>query len=275
MVSASKDIMKIVGNGTNKFVQSYNQYDSKKSGGVTICNLRMSDKQINAPFYVTTPDIVVVTKEEYLFKFDMIDDLKENGIFIINTTKSKEEMNGYLPNHVKNVINDKNIKLYIIDADAIAVASGIKGKISKIMEMIILSLLEYPNAKEEIEKSIEKQFATKGNDIINANINAIKSALDNLVLVGQTATKISEAVKEEAEKQGKDIKIYDYVEVNISCYCGLMRCGYGTVELQNVKAHESFMREPSIRSLDVDRITDCNHSYEVKEYEFFDWLKLR
>ena len=70
-------------------------------------------------------------------------------------------------------------------------------------------------------------------------------------------------------------KIYDYVEVNISCYCGLMRCGYGTVELQNVKAYESFMREPSIRSLNADRITDCNHSYEVKEYEFFDWLKLR
>ena len=63
MVSASKDIMKIVGNGTDKYVQSYNQYDSKKSGGVTICNLRLSDKQINAPFYVTTPDIVVVTKE--------------------------------------------------------------------------------------------------------------------------------------------------------------------------------------------------------------------
>ena len=197
MVSASKDIMKIVGNGTNKFVQSYNQYDSKKSGGVTICNLRLSDKPINAPYYVTTPDIVVVTKEEYLFKFDMIDDLKENGIFIINTTKTKEEMNGYLPNHVKNIINNKNIKLYIIDADAIAEASGIKGKISKIMEMNILSLLNYPNALEEINKSIEKQFSTKGIDIVNANKKAINEALEKLVLVDTKLDVVEEVIKQE------------------------------------------------------------------------------
>ena len=197
MVSASKDIMKIVGNGTDKYVQSYNQYDSKKSGGVTICNLRLSDKQINAPFYVTTPDIVVVTKEEYLFKFDMIDDLKENGIFIINTTKTKEEMNGYLPNHVKNTINNKNIKLYIIDADAIADACGIKGKISKIMEMIILNLLDYPNAQAEINKSIEKQFSTKGTDIVEANKKAISEALSKLVLVDTKLDVVEETVKQE------------------------------------------------------------------------------
>ena len=127
MVSTSKDIMKIMGAGTDKFVQSYNQYDSKKSGGVTICNLRISDKPINAPFYVTNPGIVVLTKDEYLFKFDMIDDIKENGIFVINTTKNQDELDGFLPNKVKRIIKDKQVKLYIIDADKIAMEAGIIG----------------------------------------------------------------------------------------------------------------------------------------------------
>ena len=195
MVSTSKDIMKIMGAGTDKFVQSYNQYDSKKSGGVTICNLRISDKPINAPFYVTNPGIVVLTKDEYLFKFDMIDDIKENGIFVINTTKNQDELDGFLPNKVKRIIKDKNVKLYIIDADKIAMEAGIKGKISKIMQMVIMSLMDYPNALEVIGKSIEKQFATKGDEVINANKMAITKALEALVLVNTELTIVEEDVK--------------------------------------------------------------------------------
>lgn len=195
MVSTSKDIMKIMGAGTDKFVQSYNQYDSKKSGGVTICNLRISDKPINAPFYVTNPGIVVLTKDEYLFKFDMIDDIKENGIFVINTTKSQEELDGFLPNNVKHIINNKNVKLYIIDADKIAMEAGIKGKISKIMQMVIMSLMDYPDAMNVIAHSIEKQFATKGDEVINANKMAITKALEALVLVNTELTVVEEDVK--------------------------------------------------------------------------------
>ena len=195
MVSTSKDIMKIMGAGTDKFVQSYNQYDSKKSGGVTICNLRISDKPINAPFYVTNPGIVVLTKDEYLFKFDMIDDIKENGIFVINTTKSQEELDGFLPNKVKRIIRDKQVKLYIIDADKIAIEAGIKGKISKIMQMVIMSLMDYPDAMNVIAHSIEKQFATKGDEVINANKMAITKALEALVLVNTELTIVEEDVK--------------------------------------------------------------------------------
>ncbi len=190
MVSTSKDIIKIVGEEPSRFVQSYNQYDSKKSGGVTICNLRIANHKINAPYYVTDPDIVVVTKEEYLFKFDMINDLKENGIFIINTMKKENELNDFLPNKVKQIINDKHLKLYIINAEKIATEAGIKGKISKIMEMVILNLINYPNALEAINHSIEKQFSTKGDDIVNANKKAITEAMANLVLVQTELTTI-------------------------------------------------------------------------------------
>ena len=185
MVSTSKDIMKIVGQ-TDKFVQSYNQYDSKKSGGVTICNLRIGDKQINAPYYVSNPDIVVVTKDKYFFKFDLIDDIKDNGILIINTVH--ENMNEFLPDNVKKIIKDKNVKLYIINAERIAIEAGIPGKISKIMEMVILNLMDYPDALNVINHSIEKQFSTKGEEVVNANKNAITKAMDSLRLVNDELT---------------------------------------------------------------------------------------
>ena len=180
MVSTSKDIMKIIGGGTDKFVQSYNEYDSKKSGGVTICNLRISDKPIRAPFYTTNPELVVITKEEYLFKFDMLSNIKNNGILVLNTIH--EDMNSYLPNSVKKVLKEKNVKFYTINAEDIAMNAGIKGKISKIMEMVMLHLLEYPDALDVLNHSIEKQFETKGEDIINANKKAISEALANLKL---------------------------------------------------------------------------------------------
>ena len=205
MVSTSKDIIKIVGDNNSKFVQSYNQYDSKKSGGVTICNLRISDKPINAPYYVTNPDIIVLTKEEYLFKFDIIDDIKENGIFVISTIKTKEELNDYLPNKVKEIINKKKVKLYIIDAEKIATHCGIKGKISKIMEMVILNFMDYPNALEVVNKSIEKQFSTKGEDIVKANEQAILEALDNLVFVDNKLEYTDEKIK-------KDMNVFDEIE---------------------------------------------------------------
>ena len=231
MVSTSKDIMKIMGAGTDKFVQSYNQYDSKKSGGVTICNLRISDKPINAPFYVTNPGIVVLTKDEYLFKFDMIDDIKENGIFVINTTKSQDELDGFLPNKVKRIINSKNVKLYIIDADKIAMEAGIKGKISKIMQMVIMSLMEYPNALEVIGKSIEKQFATKGDEVINANKKAITEALANLVLVDKKLTVVEEDVNKTKNifdeinaRRGDLLKVSDLVPFREGTFpCGLSK----------------------------------------------------
>ena len=198
MVSTSKDIMKIVGEEEGKYVQSYNQYDSKKSGGVTICNLRIYDKETNAPYYVTKPDMVVITKDEYLFKFDMIDDLKENGILVLNTIH--RDMDVFLPNKVKDIIKRKNIKFYIINASKIADEAGIKGKISKIMEMVILSLINYPNALDVINHSIEKQFSAKGEDIVNANKLAITKALDSLNLVATNFT-----IGDVTEEKEKDV----------------------------------------------------------------------
>ena len=180
MVSASKDILKIVHESLNKYVQGYFQYDSKKSGGVTISNLRYSDSVIDEPYYVTKPEITIVTKDIYFKMFDMISNLKDNGILLINTIKNADELNKLIPNKVKNIIKNRNIKVYYIDAEDIALKNHIPGKISKIIELLALKLLNVENAFQYIENSIKKSFATKGEDVINNNINAMKEAEDKL-----------------------------------------------------------------------------------------------
>ncbi|MBR6113222.1 MAG: 2-oxoacid:acceptor oxidoreductase family protein, partial [Bacilli bacterium] len=92
MVSASKSIMKIVGESSNKYVQGYFDYDSKKSGGVTVCNLRFDKDKIRSTYFVENPSIVVCTKDSYLTKYDMLSNIKEKGIFILNTSKKEEEV---------------------------------------------------------------------------------------------------------------------------------------------------------------------------------------
>ena len=180
MVSASKDLLKIVHESLNKYVQGYFQYDSKKSGGVTVSNLRYSDEKIKEPYYVEKPEIVVVTKDIYFKMFDMLKNIKENGILLINTIKNSEELNKLLPNRVKTTIIEKNIKVYYINAEDIALKNNIPGKISKIMEVLILKLLGVDNVLNYVENSIKKSFATKGEHIIKNNINSINEAIDKV-----------------------------------------------------------------------------------------------
>ncbi len=188
MVSASKEILKIVHENLQKYVQGYFEYDSKKSGGVTASNLRISDEKINMPFYVTNPELVVVTKDVYFKNFDMLSNIKENGTVLISTIKNDKELNDLLPNKVKKIIKERNIKVLYIDAENIALKAGIRGKINKIMETIILSLLGVDKALDLVKSWIAKEFVTKGEDVINSNIKAVEDALDNLQELEVTTT---------------------------------------------------------------------------------------
>ncbi len=180
MVSSSKDLLKILHASKDMYVQGYFEYDSKKSGGVTISHLRYGSSKINKPYYVTHPELVVVTKDVYFRMFDIISNLKENGILLINTIKNEEELKKLLPSKVKNIIFNKNIKVYYIDAENIASKHNLKGKISKIMEVLILNLLDAKDGRVLLEESIKKTFATKGENVVNNNILSMHEALDNL-----------------------------------------------------------------------------------------------
>ncbi|MBO5096203.1 MAG: pyruvate:ferredoxin (flavodoxin) oxidoreductase [Bacilli bacterium] len=178
MVSASKSLIKIIGNNSDKYVQCYNQYDSKKSGGVTKCHLRFSDNKIHSTYYVENPSLIAVTKDTYMNTFDILSDIKENGIFLLNTIKSEKEVIDYLNNNDKNIIKNKNIKFYIINAYELARKVGLGNKISTILESCIIylsNIIDYDKAINDLKNEITKRFELKSMDIVKANIDAIDS----------------------------------------------------------------------------------------------------
>ncbi|MFA6777849.1 MAG: 2-oxoacid:acceptor oxidoreductase family protein, partial [Bacilli bacterium] len=154
----------------------YFEYDSKKSGGVTISHLRTSNDIIRAPYYVENPELVVVSKDEYFHMFDIISNIKKEGILLINTNKNEQELNNFLPNYVKKTLNNKNITVYTVDAEKIARENNLGGKISLILEANILYLLNFENYDEILCKNINERFAEKGKEIVEANINCVRNS---------------------------------------------------------------------------------------------------
>ena len=227
MITASKDILTIVGNNTNQYVQGYFEYDSKKSGGVTISHLRFSNNKIRSAYYIKKANLIVCTKETYLNKYEIIERLEENGIFLLNTEKTKEELN--LPKEVLNKLIEKNIKFYIIDASKIARDNNIPNKISMIMENAIFELTTFIDKKisqKEIINMIKKNFSKKGEEIVVSNISAVKDAIKNLTLV-DLKTLTSDHEREKIENtvfsyldhgKGNDLKVSDLEKYNTGIY---------------------------------------------------------
>ncbi len=183
MVSASKSMIKMIGNDTDKYVQGYFEYDSKKSGGVTVSHLRFSNDIIRSTYYVENPSIVVVTKYGYLNDFEVLNKIKENGIFILNTEKSIIELNQELKPEIKKVLKDKNIKFYTIDAYKLADTIGLGRKISTIMQSIILyiaNIIDYEKAKEDMKLYAKKRYYKHGEKVLKANYDAIDKASEYL-----------------------------------------------------------------------------------------------
>ena len=186
MVSASKDIMKITGTYSNAYVQGYFQYDSKKSGGVTISNLRFGKNPIKSTYYVEKASLIVCTKDSYLKRLKMLDKIKNKGVFVLNTSKTPDEVLASMSVHDKKILQDRSIKMFIINASKIAEEAGIPGKISAIIEALIFKLgkiIDFSFALEKIKENIATKFSNKGGDLVVKNIKAIDASLDSLVPV--------------------------------------------------------------------------------------------
>ena len=186
MVSACKDIMKLTGTYTRAYVQGYFQYDSKKSGGITISHLRMGNKPIKSTYYVESPTMVVCSKESYLQKMKMLDKIKKNGIFLLNTNKNKDEILKEMTSHDKKILQSRNIKFYIVDAGRIAADNGLSGKISAIMETLIFKLgkiMDFDFTVQKIKESLAAKFANKSGNIVEKNVKAIDCCINSLVQV--------------------------------------------------------------------------------------------
>ena len=186
MVSASKDLMKITGTSTNAYVQGYFQYDSKKSGGVTIANLRFGKSPICSTYYVEKANIIVCTKDSYLRRIKMLEKISDKGVFILNTNKSADEVLAMMSSHDKKILQNKHVKMFIVDASHVASEAGLPGKISTIMETIIFKLgkiVDFDFAVQKIKENLSTKFANKGGNLVEKNIKAIDSALEKLIPV--------------------------------------------------------------------------------------------
>ena len=179
MVSTSKDMIKIIGDNTNKYVQGYFQYDSKKSGGVTRSHMRISDNEIKCPYYVNNPSLIVVSKEEYIYKYDILDNLCNNGTLLLNTKLDKNTLIKSLPNKVKYLMAKKNISFYIIDAYKVVNELGLKNKISTCMEICIfdiIKIIDLETVKNIMKETNIKRFSHKGDNIVKINNSIVDEA---------------------------------------------------------------------------------------------------
>ena len=176
-VGANKNSIKIIGDHTDKYVQAYFQYDSKKTGGVTISHLRFGDKPIRSPYYINKADFVACHNPSYITKgFKMVNDVKPGGVFMINCQWDMDELNHHLKADAKRYIAKNNIQLYTIDAIDLAIEIGMGKRNNTILQSAFFSLAKVMPEEEAITYMKEKAKASylkKGQDIVDMNYKAI------------------------------------------------------------------------------------------------------
>lgn len=184
-VGANKMAIKIIGDNTKKHVQAYFEYDSKKSGGITISHLRFGDNRIRSTYGIVKADFVACHNQAYMSKYDtIVSGVKNGGTFLLNTIWSPEELEQRLPAHVKKTIAQNNIKFYIINAVKIAKDLGLGGRINMIMQSAFFKLaniIPVEDATKYLKQSAEKAYGKKGEKIVKMNFDAIDAGINALV----------------------------------------------------------------------------------------------
>ena len=176
-VGANKNSIKIIGDHTDKYVQAYFQYDSKKTGGVTISHLRFGDKPIKSPYYINKADFVACHNPSYIVKgFPMVRDVKPGGIFMINCQWSDEELDHHMPAVAKRYIAKNNIQLYTINAIDKAIEIGMGKRTNTILQSAFFTLAKVMPQEEAIgymKDAATKSYLKKGQDVVDMNHKAI------------------------------------------------------------------------------------------------------
>lgn len=183
-VSANKSSIKIIGDATGQYAQAYFAYDSRKAGGVTRSHLRFGKTPIRSAYYVQNANFISCSLDTYLFKFDMIKNLKEGGTFLLNTDMSDEELVKVMPNRTKYLLAKKHAKFYVIDANKIASEIGMGRHTNTILQASFFYLnqeiMPYAEANKWMKKFAEKSYAKKGQEIVELNWKAIDAGTEGL-----------------------------------------------------------------------------------------------
>ncbi|MEG1500143.1 MAG: 2-oxoacid:acceptor oxidoreductase family protein, partial [Clostridia bacterium] len=230
-VSANKNTIKIIGNETDKYVQGYFEYDSKKSGSLTISHLRISKDPIKSAYTLNSADFIACHNYSFISRYDILKGLKQNGTVLLNTCLTEEELADNLPNNFKKTITEKSAKLYFINAAQIASACGLKNKINVIMQAAffkISDVIDFATAEKELKAAIVKTYGKKGDAVINANISAVDSAITDIKELNVKLLKIKDeeiANVVENEYYQNFIKPIESLEGNSLKVSAFNKCG--------------------------------------------------
>jgi pyruvate-ferredoxin/flavodoxin oxidoreductase len=185
-VGANKNSIKIIGDHTDMYAQAYFAYDSKKSGGITISHLRFGKTPIHSTYLIDSADFIACHNPSYVTVYDMVSDLKEGGVFLLNSPWTAEEMDAQLPAVMKQKLAQKKAKFYTINAIDIAGKVGMGNRINTVMQAAFFKLanvIPYADAEGYMKGAAKKSYGKKGDKIVQMNYDAIDNAIAGLVEV--------------------------------------------------------------------------------------------
>lgn len=210
-VSANKNSIKIIGEHTNSFIQGFFEYDSKKSGSITISHLRISKHPIKSAYLVTSPDFIAIHNYSFVAKYNLIENLKQGGTVLLNTVLDQDGLSQELPLNFVEHLKKKNAKLFVINAQKIASDCGLGNKINVIMQSAffkITNIVEPEKVYDSLKKAIHTTYGRKGEAIVNKNIVALDRGFSEIVEINIRALK---GFDHEESKQNTDKYFNEYI----------------------------------------------------------------
>ena len=214
-VGANKNSIKIIGDHTDMYAQGYFAYDSKKSGGLTVSHLRFGHQPIKSTYYISKADFVACHNPSYVDKYEMVEDLKEGGSFLLNCPWSDEELEERLPGKMKRIIAQKNINFYTIDGIDIGKEIGLGGRINTVLQAAffkIAGIIPEEDAKQYMKDADTKSYSKKGEKIVAMNHAAIDKGMESFHKVNvPEAWKTAEDNRVDTPATGDRADVVEYV----------------------------------------------------------------
>ncbi|MDY4736860.1 pyruvate:ferredoxin (flavodoxin) oxidoreductase, partial [Terrisporobacter sp.] len=190
-VGANKQAIKIIGDHTDKYAQAYFDYDSKKSGGVTMSHLRFGDTPIRSTYLLDESDYIACHNQSYVHQYDLLKGLRKGGTFVLNTIWDQEGLEKNLPAEMKQYIAENDIEFYTINAVKIGQEIGLGNRINMICQAAFFKLADIipvEDAVKYLKDSIQKTYGKKGEKIVNMNCQAVDAGINSLVKVDVPAS---------------------------------------------------------------------------------------
>lgn len=225
-VGANKNSIKIIGDNTDMYAQGYFAYDSKKSGGLTVSHLRFGKTPIKSTYYISKADFVACHNPSYVDKYDIVDDLKEGGSFLLNCPWDTEELSERLPGKMKKILAERHINFYTIDGIKIGKEIGLGGRINTVLQSAffkIADIIPADKAKELMKAAAKKSYMKKGQAIVDMNYAAIDRGMEDLKKVeipADWANAVDNSVADKAEGNGALVEYVNEILKPVNAYKG-------------------------------------------------------